>query len=323
MIADGAPTVFSEESYDDRSKWDLAIEEAIQNSSINRIYLPEKYNGRQNTAEKSNGNVYWFSAEELSAPSGIRPVRKRNRYKYVLASFTIMTVVCAGAAVGWFFQDQNLRTRKAAEVAQTDEREAEVSRLDIVPIIDHCVETLGEFWPMAPEWTLVEEGCVVVPDQLPRGLPDIQTRNAFSFRLYRLVGRWNEFLAGHAAERVMREFNGSIRRDASSIMLYRDVAPTRRIIEHGFQPESDVNAALDRLFVGHVKVGEGAGSRRGVIGASTALELLAVLDRMKTDTLEAISVIRELDSGMTRIRARPVLLQTERTRTTGRDSRND
>lgn len=313
VIADGAPTVFSEEAYDDRSKWNLTIDEAIQNSSINRIYLQEDCDLQQGGIEKSNGNICWFASAELSVPPGIRPVYKRNRFKFVLAGVVIATVVCGGTTIGWFVQDQDMRAQKMAEAALIDERITETSRLDTFPIIDHCVETLGEFWPMAPEWTLVEEGCVVNPDRLPRSVPKIQTHNAFSFRRYRLVGRWNEFLAGHAAARVTREFSGSIHRDTSSIVLYREIVPSRLSVERGFQPEVDVVSVLDRLFVGNIKIEDGAGSRRDIVEASTTLELLAVLNRMKTDMTETVSVTRRLDSGLSKMRVRPVRLRTERT----------
>ncbi len=313
MIADGAPTVFSEEVYDDRSKWILAIDEAIQNTSINRIYLPQDGEDLRDSSENPKGNIYWYSAAELSVPQGIQPVYRRNRLKYVVASAALLVVVGFGASVSWLIQEQDLRARKAAEVSRTKDLITEVSRLDISPIIDHCIETLGEFWPMAPEWTLVEEGCVVNPDRPPHGLPDIQTPNAFSFRLYRLVGRWNEFLAGHAAERVTREFSGSIHRDASSIVLYREVVTSRQIVERGFQPETDVAAALERLFVGKVKIEKGTTSRRDMVEASTALELLAVLSRLKTGTVETASISRRLDGGISKMRVHPIRIQTERT----------
>ena len=315
MIADGAPTVFSEESYDDRSKWNLAIDEAIQNTSINRIYLPNDRDCQRDSLENAKGNLYWYAAAELTVPQGILPVYKRNRYKYLIAVVAFTVVAGIGLAAGWFVQEQDLRAREAAEELQMEDLNTEASRIDIAPIIDHCIETLGEFWPMAPEWTLVEEGCVVDPDRLPRGIPDIRTRHAFSYRLYRLVGQWNEFLAGHAVERVTREFSGSIHRNASSMVLYRDVALSRRIVEPGFQPETDVIAVLDKLFVGNIKIEEGISSRRNVVEASSPLELRAVLDRMKNGILEAVSARRRFDPGISVMRVRPIVLQTERTRT--------
>lgn len=323
VIADGSPTVFSEEAYNDRAKWNLAIDEAVQNSSINRLYLPEDLDNRQVGLENPKGNICWYTAAELSVPPGIRPVYGRNRYKHVIAGAALMVVSGIAAAVGWFIQEQDLLPREAAEVSQTEDLNAEVSRLDIDPIIDHCIETLGEFWPMAPEWTLIEEGCVMDPEQLPRSLPDIQMSNAFSFRLYRLIGQWNEFLAGHAAERITREFDGSIHRDASSIVLYREIIPSRRIVERGFKPETDIAFALDRLFVGNIEIEDGATSRRDLIEASTALEVLAALNRMNGSTLETVSVSGTFDGGTTKMRVRPVRLQTERTSRTKRPGDGD
>ncbi len=313
VIADGAPTVFSEETYDDRAKWDLAIEDAMANSSINRVYLPDDWEFELDDPQDRRNKTCWYASNELSVPTGIAPVRRHHRFSILFAIAAIAGVVALGAVTTWFVHDRDARAIKASEISRTEDRVTEMSRIDVDPIIDHCMETLGEFWPMAPEWTLIDEGCVVDPARLPRSLPNIPTSDAFSYRHYRLVGQWNTYLAVHAAERVTREFTGSIHRDSSGIVLYQEIAPSRQIVDRGERPRSDIVAVLERLFIGNARIEGGNADRNGIVNASTALDMISVLDRMKTDMFEVVSVNRKPDSSITNFRVRPVRLQAERT----------
>ncbi|MCY3877513.1 MAG: hypothetical protein OXF88_24885 [Rhodobacteraceae bacterium] len=48
-------------------------------------------------------------------------------------------------------------------------------------MLRHRVSELAEFWPMAPKWDLVEEGCVLDPNQRPQGLPLNSGDGAYAF----------------------------------------------------------------------------------------------------------------------------------------------
>ena len=49
---------------------------------------------------------------------------------------------------------------------------------------------------MAPEWDLVEEVCVLDPNQHPQGLPHISGDGSHAYRLCRLARHRNEYLSG-------------------------------------------------------------------------------------------------------------------------------
>ncbi len=59
---------------------------------------------------------------------------------------------------------------------------------------------------MAPEWDLVEDGCVLDPNQRPQRLPLIFDDGTYAYRLCRLAHHWNEYLGGRAGDSVTSLF---------------------------------------------------------------------------------------------------------------------
>jgi len=312
VIADGAPTVFSEEIFDDVKKWKLAFEDAEKNTSIDRVYLPEDDDPLANVTPKpDHRRIIRYRSRELAVPSGIGAVRRSGYTFRLAAGMTAVLIVSVTLAVFWY--NSRLADKKAEAVAKSQEYRTEVTRLDVEPILDHCIESLAEFWPMAPEWTLASEGCVVDPSQPPRGLSVIESQSAYAYRLYRLAGGWNEYLAGRAAERVTSEFAGSVKREVSRVVLYVEVVRRERLVNENTRPDLEIGTILDRLFVGKIRTGSGHG-RTGGIQATTGLELRAVLDRIKGADLETVHVSRSVESAETELVVRPVRLRVENIR---------
>ncbi len=81
VVTDGFPTVFTQEVYDgaDASpKWVLAIEAALENASLARVYLPEGQGDIAALAADS-GKVVLFDVAGLETLSGVHPVRRSSR----------------------------------------------------------------------------------------------------------------------------------------------------------------------------------------------------------------------------------------------------
>ncbi len=77
VVTDGVPTVFTDEVYDGAEasrKWVEAIEAALENASLSRVYLPEGQ-GELAALATDSEKVVLFDVAELEMPSGVQPVR--------------------------------------------------------------------------------------------------------------------------------------------------------------------------------------------------------------------------------------------------------
>ena len=311
VVTDGSPTVFTEEVYDGAEasrKWVLAIEAALENSSLARIYLPE---GRDNLAglASDSDKVVLFDVAGLEMPSGVHPVRRSGRWRWALAASVGLVITGGSLTFAWlvFLSPLQSEDEKAPTQYKT-----EITRLDVQPLLQHCISELAEFWPMAPEWDLVEEGCVLDPNQRPQGLPLISGDRAYAYRLYRLARHWNEYLGGRAADSVTALFAGEVVAEPSRRVLYVPVARTHRHVSPDYTPAPEVAAALDQLLVGVVTASGLVAD--GSVNASTALDLRAALSRLQHADFEPVYVRRGLIDRDTALRIRPVKLHTEKIR---------
>ncbi|MDE2912720.1 MAG: hypothetical protein OXL68_07330 [Paracoccaceae bacterium] len=326
VIADGAPSVFSEETTADPLTWHRTVEDAIRNVSINRVYLPETFGPAKSPGDPAavpvarepvadaEGKVVRYSTGDLVVPAGVRRIRMGNTVRRSWTGAVAIVLLGAGLA-GWWLDAWLREKDREREDAATRARatRVEISRLDVEPIIDHCIRSLGEFWPMAPEWTLAEEGCVVDPETPPRELPEVGARTAYAYRLYELVGDWNDFLAGHAAEQVTGDFPGRVYRERSRMVLFQETRRHQRIVDATERQVSEPAAVLNRLFVGKIRIRgrDASGSSDGVIDARTPVELRTVLERIKNAEFETVHVRRRLAATQTGFQVRPARLRTE------------
>ena len=317
VVTDGAPTVFTEEVYDGAQasrKWMQAIEAALENASLSRVYLPE---GKGDIAALATDSekVVLFDVAELATPSGVHPVRRSGRLHWVLAAGGGLGITGGILTLAWFVFLMPLQgqVERAAEKYRI-----ETSRLDVQPLLQHCISELAEFWPMAPEWDLVEEGCVLDPNQHPQGLPLISGDGAYAYRLYRLARHWNEYLSGRAADSVTALFSGEVVAEPSRRVLYVPVARTHRLVSPDYTPALEVEIVLEQLLVGVVAASGPVSD--GSVNASTALDLRAALSRLQHVDLEPVYVRRGLADSKTEFRIRPVRLQTEKIRDDNADA---
>ena len=172
------------------------------------------------------------------------------------------------------------------------------------------VDALSDFGPMAPEWVLQDEGCVLDPQMPPRGLPSVLSQGAYAFRTYKLPGSWNEYLSGRAADSVTARFAGAVLSEPARRVLYMPVDRARALVATSYSPPADVEDLLDPLFAGMVTVQSGR-LPGGVVAGTTTLDLRAVLERFREVDLEPVHVHRGLAATKTEFQIRPVQLQTE------------
>ena len=104
----------------------------------------------------------------LQTPSGVYPVRRSGRWRWVFAAGVGLGIVGGILTLAWFVF---LAPLQGQDEPGAERYRIEPSLLDVQPLLQHCISELAEFWPMAPEWDLVEEGCVLDPNQRPQGLP--------------------------------------------------------------------------------------------------------------------------------------------------------
>ena len=308
VVTDGAPVVFTEEVYDGAEasrKWALAIGEALENSSLVRIYLPEGQGDVAAHAAES-AKVVLFDAAGLEPPSGVQPVRRSGRWRWMLAAAVGLGITGGILAFAWFVF---LQPSQGQDEQGEEKFRIEVSRLDVQPLLQHCITELAEFWPMAPEWDLVEEGCVLDPHQRPRELALIYGDGAYAYRLYRLARHWNEYMGGRAADSVTALFAGEVVAEPGRRVLYVPVERTHRHVSPDYIPALEVEAALDQLLVGVVAASGSVSD--GSVNASTALDLRAALGRLQHVDLEPVYVRRGLADSNTEFRIRPVQLHKE------------
>ena len=309
VISEGAPAVLSEALHDGVDAWIEALRtDGLGNGSVARVYVPEdRAEGLADGA--AAGKLVPFSPQDLVVPAGIAPLRRLGRWRWIAAGLVSITI-SAGLVTTiwwWFLGGGDPDPDETAAQWRT-----EVSRLDMEPLLAHCDQSLAAFWPMAPEWTLVEEGCVLDPADRPSRLPVVAGDGAYAYRLYTLAREWNEYLAGRAADSVTARFAGDVAREPARRLLYR-LAPRReRLVNETYRPTRDVGAILDQLFVGRVETGEPFGV--GAINARTPLELRATLRRVTGADLDIVHARREIGSGETVFRVRPVQLRTEKIR---------
>ena len=306
VIKDGAPAVFSEKVYDAPERWLLAIEENFENVSVSRVYVPEE-EVCADLIRDGNDKLVVFDTAVLAVAGSVRPVRRSGLGRMLLLAGVVFLALGGLAGAGWYFY-----VSWAASEAEEDPESyiTEVRRLDVAPLLAHCVEALSAFWPMAPEWVLQDEGCVLDPQTPPRGLPSGMVAGAYAYRLYQLPSHWNEYLAGQAADSVTARFSGAVLSEPARRVLYMPVDRAWAQVETDYIPPADVEDLLDPLFAGMVAVRSGR-HRDGVVAATTTLDLRAVLERFQGVDLEPVHIRRGPASTKTEFRIRPVQLHTE------------
>lgn len=307
VVADEAPVIFSEKVHDTPERWLLAIEEGFDNDSISRVYVPDGEGACADLVRDGNPKLVVYDASVLTVASSVRPVRRSGRGRVLLLAGVVLLALGGMAGAGWYFY---VSWNEAEAETDDDSYVTEVHRLDVAPLLTHCVEALSAFWPMAPEWVLQDEGCVLDPQVPPRGLPSGMTAGAYAFRTYVLPGHWNEYLAGRAADSVTARFSGDVLSEPARRVLYVPVDRARAQVATSFAPPADVEDLLDPLFAGMVTVRSGRLPGGAVAGATT-LDLRAVLERFRDVDLEPVHVRRGLDAARTEFQIRPVQLQTE------------
>ncbi|MCY4137236.1 MAG: hypothetical protein OXF56_03085 [Rhodobacteraceae bacterium] len=307
VITDGAPVIFSEKVHDTPERWLLAIEEGFDNDSVNRVYVPEGEEACAGLVQGGNQKLVVYDASVLTVASSVRPVRRSGRGRVLLLAGAVLLALGGSAGAGWYFY-VSWNTGEAE--ADPQSYITEVSRLDVAPLLAHCVEALSAFWPMAPEWVLQDEGCVLDPQMPPRGLPSGMTAGAYAFRTYVLPGHWNEYLAGRAADTVTARFSGDVLSEPARRVLYMPVERAWAQVATNYAPPADVEDLLDPLFAGMVTIQAGQLPGR-VAAATTTLDLRAVLERFQEVDLEPVHIRRGLDATKTEFRIRSVQLHTE------------
>ncbi len=307
VIADGAPVIFSEKVHDTPGQWLLAIEEGFDNDSVNRVYVPDGEEACAGLVSDGNPKLVVYDASVLTVAGSVRPVRRSGRGRVLLLAGVVFLALGGLAGAGWYIH-VSWNTREAE--ADPQSHITEVSRLDVAPLLAHCVEALSAFWPMAPEWVLQDEGCVLDPQMPPRGLPPGMTAGAYAFRTYVLPGHWNEYLAGRAADSVTARFAGDVLSEPARRVLYVPIERARAQVATNYAPPSAVEDLLDPLFAGMVTI-QGGQLPGGVAAATTTLDLRAVLERFQEVDLEPVHIRRGLAATKTEFRIRPVQLFTE------------
>lgn len=311
VVTEGSPTVFTERVYDGAEafrKWMQAIEASLEYASLARVYVPEGQGELAPLATDSD-KVVLFDVVGFEMPSGVHPVRRSGRRRWMLAAGGGLGITGGVLAFAWLFFLAPLRGR---DEQGAEKYRIETSRLDVEPLLKHCISELAEFWPMAPEWELAEEGCVLDPNQRPWGLPLISGDGAYAYRLYRLACHWNEYLSGRAADSVTALFAGEVVAEPGRRVLYVPVERTHNLVSPDYTPALEVEAALDQLLVGVVSASGSVSD--GSVNASTALDLRAALSRLQHVDLEPVHVRRGLADSTTALWIRPVQLHKEKIR---------
>ena len=307
VIADGAPVVFSEEVYDTPEQWLLAIEEGFGNTSLARVYVPEGEEICTGLVQDGNPKLAVYDAAVLTVAGNVRPVRRSGRGRVLLLAGVVLFALGGLAGVGGYLY---LSWDSGKAEADDDSYVTEVRRLDVEPLLAHCVNALSAFWPMAPEWVLQDEGCVLDPQTPPRGLPSGLSQGAYAFRTYALPSSWNEYLSGRAADSVTARFAGSVLSEPARRVLYVPIDRARAQVAASYAPPVDVEDLLDPLFAGMVTVQRGK-LPGGVVAGTTTLDLRAVLERFQDVDLEPVHVRRGLNATKTEFQIRPIQLRTE------------
>ncbi len=307
VVTDGAPAVFSEEVYDTPERWLLSIEEALGNSSLIRVHVPEGEEVCAGLVQAGNSKLAVYDAAVLTVAGTVRPVRRSGRGRVLMLAGAVFLVLGGLAGAGGYLY----LSRDSGEAEADDESYVtEVRRLDVAPLLAHCVDALSAFWPMAPEWVLQDEGCVLVPQVPPRGLPSGLSQGAYAFRTYALPSSWNEYLSGRAADSVTARFDGVVLSEPARRVLYMPVDRAHAQVATSYAPPADVEDLLDPLFAGMVTVQSGR-LPGGLVAGTTTLDLRAVLERFQEVDLEPVHVRRGLNATKTEFQIRPVQLQTE------------
>lgn len=148
VVTDGAPTVFTEEVYDGAEasrKWAQAIEVTLENASLARVHLPEGKGELAALATDSDKSVL-FGVEGLETPSGVHPGRRSGRWCWVLVAGGRFVIAGGVLAFAWLVF---LAPLQGQDEQGAEKYRIETSRLDVRPLLEHCISELAEFWPMA------------------------------------------------------------------------------------------------------------------------------------------------------------------------------
>ena len=135
-----------------------AIEAALENASLSRVCLPEGQ-GELAALATDSDKVVLFDVAGLQMPSGVHPVRRSGRWRWVLAAGGGLGMTGGILTFAWLFF---LHPLQGQDEQGAEKYRIETSRLDVEPLLQHCISELAEFWPMAPEWDLVEEGACLI-----------------------------------------------------------------------------------------------------------------------------------------------------------------
>ena len=136
VMTDRAPSLLSEHEYSDAGSWKLAIKKALANASISRVYVPEN---SEVTVEDDNDKIVLFSQAELVAGAGIRPLRRRGRWRRLLAIGAAVAVTGSVLSLWVLFASNSNPPETATQTTPT-----EVTRLDVAALLRHCADALAQ-----------------------------------------------------------------------------------------------------------------------------------------------------------------------------------
>ena len=282
IFSAGQVAPLSEHIYKSFREWESEIIKSTDDNNIDYIYLPDE------TIDYKSGKYRFYLIPEDGINTTLLPEIKPTsvnifRVLIVIAASLVLTGIIAGA---WYWFTRPVQTPDT-EIQYRIEK----TKPDFDSIMKQCIAAIKEPWPASPEWTLIEEGCVIVPEFSRVTFPKPDNGQPYSYRFYRLNGElWNDVLSHAAFQKIVERFPGEVIEGSREFTLYIPHVLEAPLVNEEYVSDVNPKAILQTKFFGAIDMTDSD----GVITAVTGLEFENVINRLFNQLLTPNHIYRKI-----------------------------
>ena len=300
LLANGQIMPGSEEVHDDSDAWEAAIAHALEDENIELVYVPESAGASHRKIIPFVHRHDGIEAKDLPEMVPASPLGM------VIAVIFMLLIVSSIPIGAWIWIAEPFK--KVEEPIYIVEK----LKPNYQQVLERCAADLGEPWPVPPEWTLQQEGCVGAPDLARILIPKPGDQRPYVYRFYDLDGpQWDEYLSKKSFLKMAERFPGQVIEGTNQFVLFIPYDLEKDLIDDNYLPDTNPTAILRQNFVGALRVaGEGMNGTK----ATTNLELDRVIERLFNKRLTPSHVYREVEGQRTSMEIAPERIESRQVR---------
>lgn len=301
ILSAGLVSPLSEVIYSTPGDWERAIEDALNDQSIDHVYAPD------GSIIHASEKFASFSMKKDMKPEDLPKISSGFSIKTALIVAGMLVVLSAIPIGAWVYVAEPFK--KAEEIKFVIEK----IKPDFTTVLDACAVDLEEPWPSPPEWNLAQEGCVMAPELTRISFPKPEDQRPYAYRFYDLDDKkWDPFLSRAAFLKMAESFPGQILEGTNQVVLYMPYDIDKNPVADSYVPDIDPQKILRENFVGIMEI-SGSVSAAGLT-ATTNLELDKVIERISDKRLTPSHIFRNLDNDSTGLSVSAERIETRQVR---------